>query len=199
MEDCTCPLMHDWGGALMHDRGTAIMGEWGPRSYIACHRNSNSLERLERATRRIRPLSSSLAMQRRACGTESATSSAIRSVDGQAFPFPPANCMSLAKISFSDGVRSGLFKISDGTSAPSNKLNGLKASPIRRPRVDRRSWREATGVAILCWRWLMLSDTLGAVTVFTRTSSPKPFLLKAPLQRCLRRLEGSTGRGLTNF
>lgn len=166
---------------------------------MACHRNSNSLERPERATRRIRPLLSRAAIQRRACAAESATSSATRSMDGQALPFPPANCMSLAKTSFSDGVRSGLLRISDGTSAPSNKLNGLKASPMRRPRLDRRSWRDPGGLAFRSWRLPTFSDTLEAVTVFTRTASPKTFLAEgtAPtVPSAFRRLHG---RGLTKF
>lgn len=163
---------------------------------MACHRNSNSFERPERATRRINPLFSRAAMQRRACTTESATSSATRSIDGQALPFPPANCISLAKTSFSDGVRSGLLRISDGTSAPSNRLNGLNASPTRSLRLDRRCWRDPEGLGFLSWRLSTFSDTLGAVTVFTRTASPKPFLLKAPLERCLQCFEGSTETGL---
>src|SRR3982751_1093687 len=62
------------------------------------------------------------------------------------------------------------------------RLNGLNASPIWRPRLDRRSWREVPkpvpGEAFLCRRFSRLSDTLWAVTVLTRTASPKPFLLR---------------------
>jgi hypothetical protein len=73
----------------MDDRGTALTGDWGCRSYIRCHRNSTSLKWPERARRRIRPLLCSALIQRRACGTERATSSAIFSIEGQALPFLP--------------------------------------------------------------------------------------------------------------
>ena len=71
----------------------------------------------------------------------------------------------------------------------SKRLNGLNACPTSTLRLDRRSWREVPRLAgcetFLCWRISRLSDTLWAVTVLYRTASPKPFLLKAPLQRCL--------------
>jgi hypothetical protein len=130
----------------------------------------------------MKPLLSRTLTQRRVCGTERATSAAIRSIEGHAFPFPPANCSRRAKTSFSDGSSSGLLRTSDGTSAPSNRLNGLNTSPTLHPRLARRSWREAGEAGSLSWRLLRFSDTLGVVTVDARTASPKPFLLKAPLR-----------------
>jgi hypothetical protein len=73
MGDCPAPPIDDWGRSLMDDWGTSIIGDRGSRPYVGCHKNSNSFERPERATRRMNPLLSKELMQHRACGMESAT------------------------------------------------------------------------------------------------------------------------------
>ena len=203
MGDCPAPLIDDWGRSLMDDRGTSIIGDRGSRSYIACHKNSNSFERPDRATRRMNPLLSRELMQRRACGTESATSFGHPLYGRPSFSVSAGKLQQASKdqllgrkqIAAPQDLRRNERSVEEAERVEGfSYLEAEIGSPLLARGPETGCWRK-----ILCWRSSRLSDTLWAVTVIARTASPKPFSLKAPLQRCLQRFRRWNGAGLPKF
>lgn len=115
----------------------------------------------------------------RVCRTESDTSSESRSTEGHALPFEPANCVSRENTSFSEGRRSGDRRIWLGTSAPSNRLNALKISPMVRHSAARRSSPGrlplSMSIASALLPGPLPSGALLALTVLNGTASPRSF------------------------